>query len=70
MLISNYFRDNGVNFEMNSEVESIEEKEGGGVASVKLKSGKVLPADLVLIGAGVLPSTQPFQTVQGKYYNE
>eukprot|EP00088_Acartia_fossae_P019707 TRINITY_DN2151_c0_g1_i1.p1 TRINITY_DN2151_c0_g1~~TRINITY_DN2151_c0_g1_i1.p1 ORF type:complete len:538 (-),score=139.64 TRINITY_DN2151_c0_g1_i1:175-1788(-) len=63
-ILQQIHRDNGVNFEMNSEVESIEEKEGGGVASVKLKSGKVLPADLVLIGAGVLPSTQPFQAVQ------
>ena len=52
---------NGVAFEMNAEIDSIEGDEEGKVTGVKLKNGKQLPADIIVAGIGVVPSTQPFQ---------
>lgn len=37
----------------------------GAVGSVLLKSGEVLPADLVIIGAGIIPATQLLEAVEG-----
>ncbi len=47
---------NGVQFRLRSEVAEIKGK-GNKVASVVLKSGEEIPADLVVIGVGVQPTT-------------
>ena len=47
----------GVRFAVGAGVESIA-GEGGCVASVRLSDGRVLPADLVVVGIGVLPNQE------------
>lgn len=42
---------------LNTAVAAIEAAERGGVAGVRLADGRLLPADLVLIGVGMQPST-------------
>lgn len=48
--------ENGVHFRMNNELAAFEGADGR-VTGVRLKSGEVLPADLVLLGIGVRPAT-------------
>lgn len=58
-VISDYFRllheNHGVNILTNATVEAI--REGGAQLSVMLSDGTDIPADLVVIGVGVLPET-------------
>jgi NADPH-dependent 2,4-dienoyl-CoA reductase/sulfur reductase-like enzyme len=49
---------NGVVFHTDSEAAQIEG--AGKVEAVKLENGQRLPADLVLVGIGVSPATEPF----------
>ena len=64
-ILSKLHRDKGVNFEMESTVAEILGTEEGSVRGVVLSSGKQLEADLVLVGAGVTPNTQPLAGIEG-----
>lgn len=48
--------DNGVKFHLGDTVAAFK-GEGGTVTSVELKSGQILPADMVVVGIGVAPVT-------------
>lgn len=48
----------GVDLRTGVAIESIEGAEGH-VTGVKLKSGEVIPADMVIVGIGIIPAVQP-----------
>lgn len=53
----------GVQFKMNAVVDTFETADGGASCSgLKLKTGEFIPADIVIIGAGVVPATAAFKT--------
>ena len=54
-IIQRLHEQHGVKFELNAEVQALEGS--GAVSGVKLKSGKIVPADLVVVGTGVKPVT-------------
>merc|ERR1712126_285567 len=62
--IQNIHKEKGILFEMNEEVEEIVGVDGR-VSGVLLKSGKLVESDLVLLGIGVVPNTNPLQEVAG-----
>ena len=51
-------RGHGVDIRLNVAVECIEEKEGA-ACGVRLASGEVLPADIVIVGIGIEPCVAP-----------
>jgi 3-phenylpropionate/trans-cinnamate dioxygenase ferredoxin reductase subunit len=51
-------RAHGVDLRLGVEVSCIEEKDGR-VSGVVLASGEVLPADLVVVGVGIIPAVEP-----------
>jgi 3-phenylpropionate/trans-cinnamate dioxygenase ferredoxin reductase subunit len=51
-------RAHGVDVRLGVAVERIEEAEGR-VAGVRLATGEVLPAEMVIVGIGIVPSVQP-----------
>ena len=51
-------RARGVDIRLGAQVVCIEEKDGK-VAGVRLAGGEVLPADLVVVGIGIIPAVQP-----------
>ena len=51
-------RAHGVDLRTNVSVDSLE-GEGGKVTGVKLTDGSVLPADIVIVGIGIIPSVAP-----------
>ncbi len=51
-------RQQGVDIRLESSVESIEGADGK-VTGVKLATGEVIPADLVIVGIGIIPSVGP-----------
>jgi 3-phenylpropionate/trans-cinnamate dioxygenase ferredoxin reductase subunit len=53
-----YYRDRGVHILAGDKVTGLSGE--GRVSSVKLASGKILPADLVVAGIGVVPNTEIF----------
>ena len=61
-ILQDMHKSNGVQFEMNAEIESILGDDGK-VTGVKLKNGTELKADIVVAGIGVLPSTKPFEHI-------
>ncbi|HEX7908164.1 MAG TPA: FAD-dependent oxidoreductase [Paraburkholderia sp.] len=52
-------RGRGVDIRLGAAVESITGREQGRVSSVKLADGDVLDCDLLIVGVGILPATQP-----------
>lgn len=48
-------RDHGVDVRLSEELESIEGSEGR-VSAVKLKSGEIIPSDMVITGIGIVPT--------------
>lgn len=50
--------DNGVTLRMSVMVDGLVEGEPGRVGGVRLKDGEVVPADVVVVGIGVVPATQ------------
>lgn len=59
---SEYFldahRERGVNIILNSRVESLVDDGSGKVSGVKLEDGTFVPAQLVIVGIGVIPNTE------------
>lgn len=53
----NAHRDRGVNIILNSRVESFVDAGNGKVSGVKLEDGTIVPAQLVIVGIGVIPNT-------------
>jgi len=62
-ILQDLHKTNGVQFEMEAEIDKISGDDEGRVCSVTLKSGKSLQADVVIIAVGVLPATQPFSHI-------
>lgn len=57
--LQNYYESKGVQFAMNDSAESVAgEGENGPVKAVLTKSGKHLPADVVIVGVGVTLNTE------------
>lgn len=54
----NLHRSNGVSLYLKSGMQSFEGKEGR-VSGVRLDNGTTLPADLVIVGIGLIPSVEP-----------
>lgn len=58
---SEYFlqrhRERGIDVVLHAAIEAIEAGEDGRVSGVRLADGTVIPADIVLIGIGVIPNT-------------
>ena len=50
-------RDHGVDLRLGVHVEAIEGE--GGVTGVRLAGGEVIPADLVIVGIGIVPAVEP-----------
>jgi 3-phenylpropionate/trans-cinnamate dioxygenase ferredoxin reductase subunit len=50
-------RDHGVDLRLNVQVEALEGSDH--VTGVRLKDGSVIPADLVIVGIGIIPAVQP-----------
>ncbi len=48
----------GVDFRLETAVEAIEDEDGK-VTGVKLGDGEILPADMVIVGIGIIPSVAP-----------
>lgn len=63
-ILAKLHTDKGVLFEMEETVSEIQGTDGT-VTGVILGSGKLLEADLVLIGAGVTPNTAPLDNIEG-----
>ncbi len=61
-ILQKWHEDHGVVFRLKEEVSSFEGQ--GTVRQVQLKSGEQLPADLVVIGAGVRPATSFLQSLR------
>lgn len=61
-ILQKWHEDHGVVFRLKAEVASFEGQ--GTVRHVQLKSGERLPADLVVIGAGVQPATAFLQSLR------
>ncbi|PSN31008.1 hypothetical protein C0J52_20469 [Blattella germanica] len=57
--ILKFFKEKGVEFKMNSGIESIiaSSSESDKVGEVKLTTGETLPADIVILGVGATPNT-------------
>ncbi len=53
-------RNHGVTIELGAAVSCIEERDGR-VSGVRLGDGRILPADIVIVGVGIIPSTQPLR---------
>jgi 3-phenylpropionate/trans-cinnamate dioxygenase ferredoxin reductase component len=51
-------RARGVEVRLSAKVDCIEERRGR-VTGVRLTSGEVLPADIVIVGIGIIPAVQP-----------
>jgi 3-phenylpropionate/trans-cinnamate dioxygenase ferredoxin reductase subunit len=51
-------RSRGVDLRTNIKVESIEERHGR-ACGVRLEGGEVVPAEMVIVGIGIIPSVQP-----------
>lgn len=51
-------RAHGVDVRLNARVEMLEGRDGA-VSSVRLTDGTVLPADMVIVGIGIIPAVQP-----------
>lgn len=51
-------RDHGVTLHLADGIKSIQMNDTGEVSGVELESGKIIPADFVLMGIGVRPNTQ------------
>jgi 3-phenylpropionate/trans-cinnamate dioxygenase ferredoxin reductase subunit len=51
-------RAHGVDLRTNVKVECIEEKDGR-ATGVRLEGGEIVPADMVIVGIGIIPSVQP-----------
>jgi 3-phenylpropionate/trans-cinnamate dioxygenase ferredoxin reductase subunit len=51
-------RRHGVDVRLGAAVECIEERDGRAVA-VRLASGEIVPADLVIVGIGIVPAVEP-----------
>lgn len=51
-------RDHGVVIRLSVSVECIEERSGR-VSGVRLADGEVLPADMVIVGIGIVPAVEP-----------
>jgi 3-phenylpropionate/trans-cinnamate dioxygenase ferredoxin reductase subunit len=52
-------RRQGVDVRLRSEVVAIQGGEGGRVSGVKLASGEIVPADMVIIGIGIVAEVEP-----------
>lgn len=50
-------RDHGVDLRTSVQVDTIEDDGAGGVRGVRLGDGSVVPADVVVVGVGVVPET-------------
>ncbi|CAA7600508.1 Pyridine nucleotide disulphide reductase class-I [Acididesulfobacillus acetoxydans] len=59
-LLQAHLTSHGLTFQFNQDVGAIEGSEH--VHSVHLRNGETLPADIVIVGKGVLPNTQPFSS--------
>ena len=51
-------RGHGVDLRTNIKIECIEEKDGR-ACGVRLQGGEVVPADMVIVGIGIIPSVEP-----------
>lgn len=58
----------GVEIRLNAAVTCIEEKDGR-AAAVRLATGELLPADIVIVGIGILPSVEPLLAAGGRGTN-
>lgn len=52
-------RRNGVDLRLNVRIEALEGDEQGHVRGVRLAGGERLPADLVIVGIGIIPAVEP-----------
>lgn len=59
-ILQNMHEDKGIKFHMNASVESAEPSSSlsSHVGSIKLKDGKSIPADVVIMAVGVGPATE------------
>ena len=55
-------REHGVDIRLGVMVECIVGEEGGKVSGVRLENGDVLPADMVIVGIGIIPAVEPLIT--------
>jgi len=52
-------RSHGVGVELNATVEGFETNDDGIATAVKLGDGRTLPADMIIVGIGIIPETGP-----------
>src|SRR6185369_8985354 len=57
-LLQKSLEDRGLKFEIGAQTDSLLGNDDGRVKSVKFKDGREIPADLVVMAAGIRPNTQ------------
>ncbi len=55
-------RAHGVDLRLGAMVEAVEGNEAGRVTGVRLATGELMPADMVIVGIGIVPSVGPLLT--------